>query len=201
MALTSEALDVIEFERRFADRLIRTTSDYPLPAGHIDEPAGGHVIAQEDISAADPHPVPDTKLDSNLLRSTASIIQRSHEYTRCNCEYYPIRYHYHDPNTVPPDQPNHIYTMAVIAVKNIMANEVLLVWVGNDFRMDTLNPDGTGFIEQTLQERTPRKPPGMARPYTIHAFPPTGPGPTNCVIYAGRTPGPNDLNINMERNI
>ena len=74
MALTSEALDVVEFERRYAERVLRTTRDTPIPAGHIDKPAGQHVIRQDDISAADPHPVPDTRLGSTLLRSTASII-------------------------------------------------------------------------------------------------------------------------------
>ena len=41
--------------------------------------------------------------------------------------------------------------MAVIAIKNILVGEELLVWMGNEFRMDTLNDDGTGYIEQTLQ--------------------------------------------------
>ena len=87
MALTSEALDVVEFKRRYKDGGLRTTRDYPLPTGHIDDPAGQHVIRQDDISAADPHPGSDTKLDSSLLQATASIIQRSHKYERCNCEY------------------------------------------------------------------------------------------------------------------
>ena len=84
LTMTSEALDVVEFERRYVDRVLRTTRDYPLPAGHIDEPAGQHQICQEDISSADSYPVPDTILDPSLFQSTASIIQRSHEYSQCN---------------------------------------------------------------------------------------------------------------------